>query len=141
MSSFRGSFLHRSSLLLLVSFTGRQFDTRRSSVPSVSTLAAILPLHDLRFLLSPNWCEGRDSNPHASRRQLLRLVRLPIPPPSPPYADKKRAKNNVLYLRCLFEFNPDGGRTLRKLPGRVAAAARAAAPARRDHLPLRPQRG
>ena len=29
------------------------------------------------------WCEGRDSNPHALRRQILSLVRLPIPPPSP----------------------------------------------------------
>jgi squalene synthase HpnC len=28
------------------------------------------------------WCEGRDSNPHALRRQILSLVRLPIPPPS-----------------------------------------------------------
>src|SRR6266571_5711727 len=25
------------------------------------------------------WCEGRDSNPHAFRRQILSLVRLPIP--------------------------------------------------------------
>ena len=26
------------------------------------------------------WCERRDSNPHALRRQNLNLVRLPIPP-------------------------------------------------------------
>ncbi len=26
------------------------------------------------------WCERRDSNPHAFRRQNLNLVRLPIPP-------------------------------------------------------------
>src|SRR6266545_1238477 len=106
MRTLRASFFSRSSTCLSISFTGRDIDTRRSSVPRVSTLAAILPLQDLRFLLSPSWCEGRDSNPHASRRQLLRLVRLPIPPPSPPFADKKRAKNNVLYLRCLFELPP-----------------------------------
>lgn len=41
------------------------------------------------------WCEGRDSNPHALRRQILSLVRLPIPPPS----QKNETKNNVLYLR------------------------------------------
>ena len=29
------------------------------------------------------WCERRDSNPHAFRRQNLNLVRLPIPPLSP----------------------------------------------------------
>jgi squalene synthase HpnC len=29
-----------------------------------------------------HWCEGRDSNPHASRRWNLNPVRLPIPPPS-----------------------------------------------------------
>ena len=27
------------------------------------------------------WCPGRDSNPHASRRYPLKIVRLPIPPP------------------------------------------------------------
>jgi hypothetical protein len=27
------------------------------------------------------WCPERDSNPYASRRQYLKLVRLPIPPP------------------------------------------------------------
>jgi hypothetical protein len=26
------------------------------------------------------WCERGDSNPHALRRQILSLVRLPIPP-------------------------------------------------------------
>jgi squalene synthase HpnC len=42
-----------------------------------------------------SWCEGRDSNPHASRRRNLNPVRLPIPPPSLP---KFRPENNVLYL-------------------------------------------
>ena len=32
-----------------------------------------------RAAISP-WCERRDSNPHALRRQNLNLVRLPIPP-------------------------------------------------------------
>ena len=41
------------------------------------------------------WCEGRDSNPHALRRQILSLVRLPIPPPSREKANGKK----VLYLR------------------------------------------
>src|ERR1044072_6172572 len=30
--------------------------------------------------LTPNWCERRDSNPHAFRRWNLNPVRLPIPP-------------------------------------------------------------
>ena len=29
------------------------------------------------------WCERRDSNPHGFTRQILSLVRLPIPPLSP----------------------------------------------------------
>ena len=52
-----------------------------------------------RLLFNRPWCEGRDSNPHALRRQILSLVRLPIPPPSPRLRAKKRDKNNVLYLR------------------------------------------
>jgi hypothetical protein len=33
-----------------------------------------------RDLLEKVWCERGDSNPHALRRQILSLVRLPIPP-------------------------------------------------------------
>ena len=29
---------------------------------------------------SVGWCERRDSNPHGFPRQILSLVRLPIPP-------------------------------------------------------------
>lgn len=32
----------------------------------------------------PRWCPGRDSNPHAARRQNLNLLRLPISPPGLP---------------------------------------------------------
>jgi squalene synthase HpnC len=49
----------------------------------------------LSFLSVVRWCEGRDSNPHALRRQILSLVRLPIPPPSREKANGKK----VLYLR------------------------------------------
>src|SRR3954451_20857788 len=95
MRTLRASFFSRSSTCLSISLTGSDIDTRRSRGPIVSTLAAIL----LQISLVRFWCEGRDSNPHASRRQLLRLVRLPIPPPSL----KKIPKNNVLYpLRFQF---------------------------------------
>lgn len=30
------------------------------------------------------WCERGESNPHTVRRQILSLVRLPVPPPSHP---------------------------------------------------------
>jgi hypothetical protein len=33
-----------------------------------------------RDLSQKSWCERGDSNPHALRRQILSLVRLPIPP-------------------------------------------------------------
>ena len=36
------------------------------------------------FFLDLRWCERGDSNPHGLPRQLLRLVRLPIPPLSRP---------------------------------------------------------
>ncbi len=31
------------------------------------------------------WCERGESNPHTARRQILSLVRLPVPPPSHPF--------------------------------------------------------
>ena len=36
---------------------------------------------NLSNLRIPFWCRGWDLNPHALRRQLLKLVRLPISPP------------------------------------------------------------
>src|SRR5688500_3632420 len=98
-----------------MSSAGTLIDTRRSSAPSSSTFA-------ISFFL---WCEGRDSNPHALRRQILSLVRLPIPPPS--------RKESTYY-------SARGGEPLRELPRRFAAFARAVARAGRDHLQVRAQR-
>src|ERR687891_320469 len=70
MRTLRASFFRRSSTLRSISSAASAIDTRRSSVPKLSTFAI------------SSWCEGRDSNPHALRRQILSLVRLPIPPPS-----------------------------------------------------------
>src|SRR5882762_7057497 len=138
MRTLRASFFRRSSTCFSISLSGSDIETRRSRVPRVSTLAAILPRNSFVCF----WCEGRDSNPHASRRQLLRLVRLPIPPPSPPSGSRKSGKKTTYYnRRCLFGFDPDVGRPLRKLPRCIAAAAQAAPRADRDHLPLRAQRG
>jgi hypothetical protein len=36
------------------------------------------------WLVSKKWCERGESNPHTVRRQILSLVRLPVPPPSHP---------------------------------------------------------
>src|SRR5678816_1941291 len=74
MRTLRAIFFRRSSTCFSISAVGTDIDTRRSRLPSVSTL------DDISF--SVLWCEGRDSNPHALRRQILSLVRLPIPPPS-----------------------------------------------------------
>src|SRR3954470_9312892 len=44
-----------------------------------------MPKKDLALsaLTLESWCPARDSNPHASRRQDLNLLRLPIPPAGP----------------------------------------------------------
>src|SRR5688500_14725674 len=68
-----------------MSWTATRIDTRRSSVPRFSTFAAMFP--------KVSWCEGRDSNPHALRRQILSLVRLPIPPPSRGRFGRRSPKN------------------------------------------------
>src|SRR5574341_96437 len=72
MRTFFASCLSRTSTWRSISSGLMATDTRRSSVPRLSTFAICI-----RY-----WCEGRDSNPHAFRRQILSLVRLPIPPPS-----------------------------------------------------------
>src|SRR5687767_1718510 len=72
MRTFFASFFSRASTWRSISSAASAIDTRRSRAPRVSTFAIWLTC----------WCEGRDSNPHALRRQILSLVRLPIPPPS-----------------------------------------------------------
>ena len=51
---------------------------RRASWPKVSNVLCMLL--SLRLPGMRSWCERGDSNPHGLPRQLLRLVRLPIPP-------------------------------------------------------------
>src|SRR5678810_803817 len=111
MRTLRAICFRRWSTCFSMSAVGTDIDTRRSRFPSVSTLDGISSL----FV----WCEGRDSNPHALRRQILSLVRLPIPPPS--------QKNQRIIAA-------DGGRPLRELPRRFAAAARILAPVSYTHL-------
>src|SRR5688572_20740862 len=117
MRTLRASFFSRSSTCRSMSSTGSFTDTLLSSVPSVSTFS------DIRFLTG--WCEGRDSNPHALRRQILSLVRLPIPPPS-------HKNQRIITGR--------GGAPLRELSRGLATFAGPAARADRSHLPLRAQR-
>src|SRR5690606_3337136 len=82
------------------------------------------------------WCERRDLNSHALRRQNLNLVRLPIPPRSQRQADHY----NVLRLRILGGGGrPDGRRPPQ--PGRGDADAGAfpdwAADYEAVHFPLK----
>ncbi len=44
------------------------------------------------------WCERGDSNPHGFTRQILSLVRLPIPPLSHPLNYTKRGNPRALGL-------------------------------------------
>src|SRR5574341_2020085 len=113
MRTFFASCLSRESTCRSISSGLIATETRRSSVPRFSTFAISY------------WCEGRDSNPHAFRRQILSLVRLPIPPPS--------QKESTYYSHR-------GGGSLRELPGRVAPSAGIVARAGGNHLSLRAQR-
>src|SRR5262245_12444865 len=113
MRTLRAIFFRRSSTCFSISAVVTDIDTRRSRLPSVSTFDGIA--------FPVLWCEGRDSNPHALRRQILSLVRLPIPPPS-------QKNQRIIALR--------GSWTLRELPGRVAAPSRIVARARGNHLPV-----
>ena len=60
---------------------GVQFSRRhRDGVAALqSVFKGLGDLHSF-VLLIPVWCGWRDLNPHASRRQNLNLVRLPISP-------------------------------------------------------------
>jgi hypothetical protein len=46
-------------------------------------------------------CERRDSNPHAKRRQLLRLVCLPIPP-------RSRYRWSAMYVKAVWVVGKNG---------------------------------
>src|SRR5262245_27181405 len=85
----------RFSTSLSISAVGSETLNFRSSVLRVSKLACILLFLGYSSSLAPavelrgqpdrttgctRWCERRDSNPHALRRQNLNLVRLPISP-------------------------------------------------------------
>ena len=64
-----------------------------------------------RFPVS-HWCERRDSNPHGFPRQILSLVRLPIPPLSQAHVmpqsssrsrlkiERKAHENGTVHLHC-----------------------------------------
>src|ERR1043166_593511 len=106
MRTLRAIFFRRSSTCFSTSAAGTDIETRRSRFPSVSTLDGI-------FSLFVFWCEGRDSNPHALRRQILSLVRLPIPPPS--------QKNQRIIAPAVQSLFQHGSGPLRELPRRVAA--------------------
>src|SRR5262245_34567675 len=62
-----------------ISCAGRETLSRRSSTLTFSMVACMFSPRRTGLL----WCERRDSNSHACRRQNLNLVRLPIPPLSP----------------------------------------------------------
>src|SRR6266446_6035212 len=121
-----------------MSCAGSVIETRRSRPSSVSACA---------ISFSNPWCEGRDSNPHASRRQLLRLVRLPIPPPSPLSWSPKSGKKTTYYtLAALFELRaafwivrPMSVGHYENFPVASLLLPRRLA-AGRDHLPLCTQR-
>src|SRR5437588_9130078 len=52
------------------------------------------------------WCEGGDSNPHGLPRQLLRLVRLPIPLLSRAAAAVAKRTSIVEAVRCRHRWRP-----------------------------------
>jgi hypothetical protein len=52
------------------------------------------------------WCERGDSNPHGFTRQILSLVRLPIPPLSQiylPHPGSEETSARIFRRRCLWQ--------------------------------------
>src|SRR6185295_4344903 len=93
------------------------------------------------------WCERRDSNPHALRRQNLNLVRLPIPPLSQHIdcniiTNTRQLRTQVEpcklptegFVIQVVSTVPHVGKPLRKLSRRLGAVAGAHAQANRADL-------
>ena len=102
-------------------------------------------------LLQSDWCEGRDSNPHALRRWNLNPVRLPIPPlsrtlvpDSYPYTDDPPASchaSRPARTASTYPCIADVRRPLREFPGCLHPAARAGCASRSTAIyALCPQR-
>ncbi len=167
MRMLRARRLRRFSISPSISCTGSETFSRRSRVLTFSMVACINRFLQVGLLgcaacgsddrgVAPRlaswaaglWCERRDSNSHAFRRQNLNLVRLPIPPLSqcshfyntpsrmlPPSGALRAPAGHPITL--LIDDSPfqmgtqaPCGSPLRELSGRLLAASGRAARAR-----------
>lgn len=63
---------------MILSVVGSNLRLRDGILRIEAAFPFSLAMQSNAFLI---WCPGRESNPHVLRRQILSLVRIPVPPP------------------------------------------------------------